>query len=1651
MKKFIKKGKNIPTITLQHIIKRTQYNKLTNFNKKSFSSEIDNPQKVTISSTLPNDGLINKTYKETLKDISYQEIHDREFENFLHKMQDLMQREKQSQQIISHYINEINFICNQGREPLKDILIHYQLTSNQLGPEPEILSQTFLILGRCFKSREKYFRNYNDYDQNDLLNSYRLFNLVEDFKYFLTYENSFITYEQIANSLIGLRDCGYKNTQLIELVIKNIKKFLNIQPIKEEKSGYLPYGAGRYDFFPKNLHAEDIIYDENFQRHLNKLITIESKNSKKKESLTEEDKELFKEELKIFKEIEEILKEIDNTKHVITDSAHNLVSQYIHLEQLFLENPELYNNQYIKYELLKLQDKLIESGTLTPDTIMKVTNRLDEKEIEEIKREAVIKNIKDFASFNYPSLYSEAIDELTNRFIKEEVNQINHRTKEENRRSKIRKGFGKCIHSLKEYSKITSLDINGEDYINKDILHNHNINEDKSIKTTAPYTKLYVIVQEFFKDFNKVNFLEDSTLEDLIYLKSAQIPENELRNNKSIGEKLKTELIKEAEFKNMNLLAELLYSLSPDSSTDNRLIEIITKLSHSELNVEITVEDNLKILSTLSVFKLYGSNLFLHLLRQLVKSPENIKSYISDCYNMNDIEKLKIISIVSEALKYEVSKDIKIPNELFPLLNFNLNYFKVNANSPKRADFNKDLFLSSLTSYFENIISQKYKTGFLVKVKDIPFNPEFIIGYYGSKVALFITAEGESSFNEDFVQRILKDNFGIYSVFINLKDYIYFDKTTLTTTINDKIFEDTKDGSNFIDNLISEVKPKLFDIKKLTSCSKKLHKFINKLSDSEELNLQFISEQKESDTINSFLNNLYELSNLDSELRTLSDNKSFLYKLEEINISMAKWQESYKNLEESSFKQILNNITPFDKLLEELKVNYSKNYIAINNIDKERKNDSLISNNFVSSRVNIDMPIVESIKEQTLKEKGIGVEFINNNYLQIGEYNPYKDWEVSLLNTYDHFNYFTNKKENIYKFNSHKYGNRTVPEGVFPHPNRIRKIKIPEYVQNEKEKSHENVYLKELSDFRYLNEKIIHEEVLKNKQLKETIPQEISMKVNLLNISNSLKQNLNDNEIIHFIANFEFIDKLIEEHNSQVKKIELKNSKSEADNIQYVSRNPNDYLDMVRRVSSLNLSNVSEYDRFVMKEYYNQEKLNEVNPNLSPEENRKTMEERWGRKVEMEEDNDSISIYNPNVVEYKFNIKPIITNITRETSKESEELELFEKDPTKGLDYVRRRAERNLILLKISIKCLKSEQLNQDEIEFLKKLTQGKTLLDFHNSGVLPTLTSLKLKDLSAVDLYSLQSLHNVEFNSNHENYSLNELILEFSNFIDNGSVMKIVTQLFEQTAQNKGKYYSLLHNKNNKEQTLLSHEIQEQLWRKAGEFDSDDIQKLKTILKVKKDKSRFDRIWLQYDEKSLEDFITTCNKHENRIEYLSEWVQRKEKEIENRINLPSIYNGMVVSDKDINDQLVRKDQAYRKKIILKNIFKTDEILKLSKNEVTTFINEFITSLYGFNFKYPDIVKDIFNSLEYDLDHAMTEENKQLVKHFRLFFKIDEENPSEYLAVLPIKMEKECLLQRSSNDEKSSFENRIKVSSFPLMSYIANKMIEHIKQNQKKH
>lgn len=265
-----------------------------------------------------------------------------------------------------------------------------------------------------------------------------------------------------------------------------------------------------------------------------------------------------------------------------------------------------------------------------------------------------------------------------------------------------------------------------------------------------------------------------------------------------------------------------------------------------------------------------------------------------------------------------------------------------------------------------------------------------------------------------------------------------------------------------------------------------------------------------------------------------------------------------------------------------------------------------------------------------------------------------------------------------------------------------------------------------------------------------------------------------------------------------------------------------------------------------------------------------------------------------------------------------------------------------------------------------------------------------------------------------HGAYALTDLILEISHFLDEDVINRVETQMLSNRIKQDWslpKSFQIIETRN-KEIGLVLKELEEVAWRMAGIFEEKDLDSLKAMFSIQRNKDYFDRQFYDTDMQSMERFIEEANPYDSRISLLEEWVVRKEEEIKSRLVTPP--KSMRKSDQDLNAQIDGKLKKARESIVAK-MLETDEFGNktpeksydhLTTNELSRIAESIVARLHLFNGEYPAFMPQALRAvMEHpNLSNADYDKVNTFAKMFELDWRGDRaiSNKKEFLSSNPV-------------------------------------------------
>ena len=184
------------------------------------------------------------------------------------------------------------------------------------------------------------------------------------------------------------------------------------------------------------------------------------------------------------------------------------------------------------------------------------------------------------------------------------------------------------------------------------------------------------------------------------------------------------------------------------------------------------------------------------------------------------------------------------------------------------------------------------------------------------------------------------------------------------------------------------------------------------------------------------------------------------------------------------------------------------------------------------------------------------------------------------------------------------------------------------------------------------------------------------------------------------------------------------------------------------------------------------------------------------------------------------------------------------------------------------------QELSQLEKQYLKAWAQeitegkGKNIENLRETLVPKEPTKMRIGDVEAKSLYALNSISKVSIErEKHGQYSLSDLVVELSHFIDEEVFNKVETEMFSERLRKDwglSKDFKIVETRN-KEIGLVLNEMEELAWRSAGQLNEKDFEHIKAMLSVKRNKDYFDKHFYENDMSSFRHFFEAVNAYDNR------------------------------------------------------------------------------------------------------------------------------------------------------------------------------------------
>lgn len=302
-------------------------------------------------------------------------------------------------------------------------------------------------------------------------------------------------------------------------------------------------------------------------------------------------------------------------------------------------------------------------------------------------------------------------------------------------------------------------------------------------------------------------------------------------------------------------------------------------------------------------------------------------------------------------------------------------------------------------------------------------------------------------------------------------------------------------------------------------------------------------------------------------------------------------------------------------------------------------------------------------------------------------------------------------------------------------------------------------------------------------------------------------------------------------------------------------------------------------------------------------------------------------------------------------------------------------AESALIKSTIVYKLHNKLSLSKNEKKYLKlwvtSARESQSLVTGENLMAPQRPSALKISDMTAEDFYALATIPGVKFDRNtHKNFALNDLVLEMAHFVDRDTIKRVELKMLESKLRSEfglGENFGLVE-KRNKELDYLHQELEEAQWRLAAKIDQREETAIKDMLWVGRGIDKFDKVFLELDRKSFDDFFNIANSFDNRTTLLENWICRKEEEFKRRVNLPTkaLNNSDEILYRSFDGPRKKARQSLVSKMFVSDEFgveKTKTYSTLTTAELHMLVESLCVRLNLFNQTYPAFVPQVVKAI----------------------------------------------------------------------------------------
>lgn len=328
---------------------------------------------------------------------------------------------------------------------------------------------------------------FDDYTTYELEQSSGLNHIMDEIEYALQ-PGEFCPPHTIASLVSSISDLKLKKTELIPH-IRN--KMLAILEDKDEKPDR-PFDINTHIYGDKKGRTERYhVYrgfkdSKEFNSHVETLLSWETekdqfrKSEKEVQKLEGDTKGEATEILELMTRIIAAGREAKTLQKEFAESIETVRSQYSKMSETFDQLEFLQENKYIKYDLLELEEKMVDAGLLEPD---EATGRspIEEKSLtDRMKRATEV--FYDITKDYYPEMVPNTDRLFEKLYESEDKESISLKTKETQNALNL-KYMGLILGKLAEMRESIRRDVPINDYFYKKCYPNEDLNDPMGKKT----------------------------------------------------------------------------------------------------------------------------------------------------------------------------------------------------------------------------------------------------------------------------------------------------------------------------------------------------------------------------------------------------------------------------------------------------------------------------------------------------------------------------------------------------------------------------------------------------------------------------------------------------------------------------------------------------------------------------------------------------------------------------------------------------------------------------------------------------------------------------------------------------------------------------------------------------------------------------------------------------------------------------------------------------------------------------------------------------------------------------------------------------------------------------------------------------------------